>query len=444
MAIRVFFGIVLLFCSVHLWGQVEPSASGGSVPTDDDSLMSLPPQDSGSFYPSSVGSESRLNTLSGGVIVTAAYDDNVLAGETGHPVGAESYTVLPNIQLTERTSRISGSLSYSPGFTFYDPTTELNRVNQNAVGSFDYRMSPRLRFGASETFEQNSTVFSQPYTLSGATVSGSAESGPPIIVAPYAGQIVDSTQAHAGYQFSRTSMISGSVYFSSFNFSNLAQNEGLYNSNSGGAAVSYSRRLTRSQYFGINYRYSISETNPVPSTTESHFASLFYSVNFERAFSLSLTGGPEYTISSAPGVATTHTWAPSGVASIGWQKSRANFALSFSRSVTTGWGLLGNYTADTASASVRWRFTQKLFGTVSANYADTTNATPAIAPTTQSGHLLFGRASLSYALGEHLIAVAEYARIHENYSGISEISNDPNDDRVSVSLNYRFTRPLGQ
>ena len=447
MVIRVFFSIVLLFCSECLWGQVEPSASGGSGATDDDSLMTLPPQVSGSFYPSSAGSESRSNILSGGVIVSAGYSDNVLAGETSQPISAETYTIFPNIQLMEKTSRARGSLSYSPGFTFYDPTTDLNQVNQNAVADFQYRMTPRLTIGAQEIFQQNSTVFSQPYTLSGATISGSGESGSPIVILPYAGQIMDSTQAHIGYQFSRSSMISGSGYFSSFNFTNvtqsLAQSESLYNSDSGGGSASYSRRLTRSQYMGVTYRYAISQTNPVPSTTESHFASVFYSVNFGREFSLSITGGPEYSIESAPTVVTTHTWAPSGSAGIGWQRSRANFALSFARSVTTGWGLLGNYTANTANASVQWKFTRRLTGVVSGNYADTKSATSVITTNTQVGHLLFGRASLEYAIGEHVTAVAEYARLHENF-GIAGISNNPNADRVSVSLNYRFTRPLGQ
>lgn len=43
-----------------------------------------------------------------------------------------------------------------------------------------------------------------------------------------------------------------------------------------------------------------------------------------------------------------------------------------------------------------------------------------------------------------MTAAADYSRIHENYSSISEIAIDPNADRVTVSLNYLFRRPLGK
>jgi hypothetical protein len=441
---RISLSLAVLLCSASLWCQVEPSATGGSEPTSDDSLMTLPPPVSGTFYPSSAGSQERSNTLSGGVIGTVAYDDNVLAGETSKPISAETYTIFPNIRLDERTARARASLSYSPGFTFYDPTTDLNQFNQNATADFQYRLTSRMTFGLQEVFQQNSTIFSQPYTLAGATVSGSADSASPIVVLPYAGQLMDSTQAHLSYQFSRSSMIGGAGSFSSFHFSNLTQNIGLYNSDGGGGSAFYNRRLTRSQYIGINYRYSISESNPVPSTTQSQYATVFYTMYLARTLSLSITGGPEYATSSAPGVTPIHTWAPSGVASIGWQKSRANFALTYSRAITTGWGLLGSFTADNANASVQMQFTRRLLGGLSGNYANTKNATPSIVSSTQLGHLIFGRASLQYLIGEHLTAVAEYTRLHESYSGISAISNNPNADRVAVSLNYRFSRPLGK
>jgi hypothetical protein len=441
---RIFLSLVLLLCWTPLWCQVEPSASGGQGSTSDDSLMTLPPQESGAFYPSSVGSQDRANILSGGVIVSAGYDDNLLTDETGHPVGAETYMIFPNIVVAEQTSRARGSLAYSPGFIFYDPTTVLNSLNQNVNANFQYRLTPHTTIGLQEVFQQNSTVFSQPYTFSGTTISGSAESGSPIVILPYAGQRTDSTQAHIGYQFSRSSMIGGSGYFSSFNYSNLAleQETGLDNSDSGGGSAFYSHRLTRSQYMGFTYRYSISDSSPVSYTSKNQFVSFNYSVNFERVFSISLTGGPEYSTSTSPGIVPTHSWSPSGAVSLGWHKPRANVALSYSRAVTSGWGLIGAYTADSASTSIQYQFARKLFGNLSGNYANTKNATSLSVPSSQVGHLLFGRAALQYRISEHLSAVAEYTRLHENYAELT--ANNPNADRVSVSLNFAFSRPLGR
>src|ERR1700742_3479094 len=49
--------LVLLVAAAPLWGQVEPSAEGGSGQTSDDSYMSMPATVSGGFYPTEVGSE---------------------------------------------------------------------------------------------------------------------------------------------------------------------------------------------------------------------------------------------------------------------------------------------------------------------------------------------------------------------------------------------------
>ena len=442
---KFFLSLAVLVGAVPLWCQVEPSASGGAGSSDDDSLMTLPPAISGSFYPTEVGAQERENFLSGGLLFAAAYNDNVLAGEAIKPIAAESYTIAPDIALSTRTARLGGSLRYSPGFIFYHPTTELNDVTQNAAADFSYRWTPHTSLGVQEFFQQNSTVFSAPYTVGGAIISGSATPASPIVIIPYGGQIMDSTAGHIGYQFSRRSMISASGSFSSFHFSGTAISEGLNNSVGGGGGGAYSRRLARTQYLGLSYRYSTSNTNPFASTTNSHVGSVFYSIDLGNAFSLSLSGGPEYSTTTAPGITAIHTWAPSINAGIGWQRKRANVALDYAHSITTGYGLLGSFTADSAGAIVGWQFTRRLIGNVSANYANTRNSSsPLIATYTPAGHTLFGRTSLSYQLAEHLMLIGEYMRLHEAFSGIAAISNNPDADRVAVSLSYTFTRPLGR
>ena len=113
----IFLSLGLLVASTPLWCQVEPSASGGSAASGDDSMVELPPQMSGSFYPSGVADESRQNLLSAGLLFTVAYDDNLLTGLEAHPVSAKSYIIEPNIALSTKTSRLSGSLSSSAAWT---------------------------------------------------------------------------------------------------------------------------------------------------------------------------------------------------------------------------------------------------------------------------------------------------------------------------------------
>jgi hypothetical protein len=322
------------------------------------------------------------------------------------------------------------------------------------MADLEYRWTQRLTVGVQEVFQQNSTAFSQPYTYSGATISGSGVVGSPAVILPYAGQIQETTPGHIEYQISRNSLIGASGYFSTFQFSDSSQVTGLYNSRSYGGSANYSRRLTRTQFFGVLYQYSTSSTtSPAnaatvaypPVSTESHYAQLFYTANLTNRLSLSLTGGPEYTTTSVPGSEEVNTWAPSGHATLGWHETRANFAVGYSRSVSTGWGLLGSFTADSANATASWQFTRRLVGTVNGNYGNTRNATPLLVSAyTATGHTFFERAALEYQLSEHLHLVGEYARLHEHYTGIAAFSSSPDSDRVAVTLNYGFQRPLGR
>jgi hypothetical protein len=435
---------ILLLLSTSLWCQVEPSASGGEGVTDDDSLMPLSPQVSGSFYPSSVGSQTRSNYLSGEMVFIAAYYDNLLTGGTAKPVSGESYSILPTIRLDQTTSRTHGSLAYSPGFSFYEPVTAFNQVNQNANADFQYRLTPRTTLSAQDVFEQNSSVFSQPYIYAGSTISASNDISSPVLIVPFLGQLVNSVSATIGYQFSRNSMIGGSGSYSIFDFSSNTQQTGLYNSGTAGGSVFYSRRLTKVQFIGARYGYSRTVTDPVAATTQTQSGSVFYTVGLPSRFSLSLSGGPEYSLTTLTGFPSSTTWGPGGSASISWQRSRTNLAVSYSRAISAGQGFLGTYTVDGANLSAEYLITRRLTTGLSGSYSNAKNASPLLTPGNPTGHTLFGRASLEYALSEHMHVIGEYTRLHQSYGGIAEIANDPDADRVSVSLNYSFMRPLGR
>lgn len=436
--------LILLLVSTPLWCQVEPSASGGEGATDDDSLMPLSPEVSGSFFPSSVGSQSRSNTLSGEMIFIAAYYDNLVTGGTAKPVSGESYSIFPTIRLDQTTSRTHGSLSYSPGFSFYEPVTAFNQVNQNAHADFQYRLTPRITLSAQDVFEQNSSVFSQPYIYAGSTISASNEISSPVLIVPFLGQVVNSVSATVGYQFSRSAMIGGSGSYSIFDFSDNTQETGLYNSGTAGGSAFFSRRLTKNQFIGVRYGYYRTVTNPVAATTQTQSGSIFYTVSLPKRFFLSLSGGPEYSVTTLIGAPSSNTWGPGGGASLSWQRTRTNLAASYSRSIISGQGFLGTYTVDGVNLTAQYLLTRRLTTGLSGSYSNAKNATPLLSPGNATGHTLFGRASLEYAISEHMRVVGEYSRIHQSYGGIAEIANDPNADRVSVSLNYQFMRPLGR
>jgi len=239
-------------------------------------------------------------------------------------------------------------------------------------------------------------------------------------------------------------MIGGGGSFSIYRFTDVTQDMGLYDSDSYGGSGFYSRRMGRENYVGLRYGYTRSTTDTYSTTAESQNGSLFYSVNLAHAFSLSVSGGADYVTITSPGYPTSNTWAPSGSASFGWQGRRTNVAATYARAVSTGWGFVGEYKTDTVGLSIGRQLGRRLNGDIAGNYADVQNFASFATSSTQVGHQLFGRALLAYSLTEHMTASADYSRFHQNYTGIGEFATNPNADRVSVSLNYLFRRPLGR
>ena len=137
--------LLAIAASTPLWSQVEPSATGGGSDLDGERMMTPPPV-SREAYPVVVGSEQRSNYVSGGVVVTAAYTDNLMLVNNNGPISDETYTILPTVGLERSTSRDGESLHYSSGFMIYQNTSELNAVSQDASAAYRYRLSPYAMF----------------------------------------------------------------------------------------------------------------------------------------------------------------------------------------------------------------------------------------------------------------------------------------------------------
>jgi hypothetical protein len=434
---------LLLLAAVPVWSQVEPDASGGPAGPDNEYSMSMPEQVSGRAYSMGFGAEQRSNFLSGGLIFTTAYDDNVFAGGELGTVSDTSFAIVPVIGISRTTPRTTSQINYGAGFTFYHPTTTLNSVNQNASVDLDFRPTQHSSLGVQDSFQQNSSPFNEPYPFSGTAVSGStnAQTGP--LILPYASQLINSTRVEYGYQFSRNAMIGGAGSYNLFNYPNLEDTPGLSNSNSGGGLGFYSRRLTKSQYLGVSYQYGRTTTNPIITTTHTQVLSLFYTAMISNKFTLALTAGPEYFDTQEVGYAKANSLGEFILGSLDWKGKRTSVAASYSRSVTAGQGLLGAYSSDSFDLSGRWLITRTWTAGLSGNYSDFANAIPVATPSTPGGHTIFGTVSIQHSMGEHFNIEADYRRLHQTYRGITTSTN-PDGDRVSVAIFYQFTRPVGR
>jgi len=436
--------VLLLIGVAPLWAQVEPSASGGTTSSDDNSRMTVPQAVSGEAYPTTGISEERSNFLSGGVTFVTAYDDNVFAGGSMKPVSDMTYSILPTIMLDQTTPRQHSALIYSAGFLFYQPTSALNSVEQSAGVNYGYRFSPRASISLHDSFQQSSNVFSDSSPLSGAFGNGAGGPDGVIVIAPFANQYSNSANVVASYQFGQDGMIGGSGSSTVLDYPNLSQVPGLYNSRSEGGSGFYTRRLTGAQYIGLTYKYSKYSTEPVESNTETNTVSLFYSTHLNRSLTMSISAGPQYHDSSEGGGPTTESWGPAITASVGWRGEHTSLSTRYARSVYGGGGLLGTYETDSVTGAAHWQMERTwglgLFGL----YTNSRNVSSLEALTSPGGNTASGTATLQHRLGEHFDAELGYARLHQNYNSIALVTTAPDSDRVYISVSYQFTRPIGR
>jgi hypothetical protein len=434
--------ILALVAAVPALSQVAPEASGG---TSDDTQMQTPPPVSNQSYPTEVGAEARSNYLRAGLSFSTSYIDNLYAGSIT-PLGETTYSILPTIAYDQTTPRQHRMFTYSPGFTFYQPSSTLNEVDQNLNALYEYRLTEHLTLNANDSFQKSSDSAGTLGSANGGAVSGSSSPITPGIVAPFAQRLTNSASGQLTYEFSAAGMVGGSGTLMKMDYPNASESSGLSDSDERGGSAFYNRRISATQYIGVNYQYShiVAYPQSSRSVTQLHNISAYYTISPTHTLSISVSSGPQYytltqTLSSGSG-----GWGPLVVASIGWQRARTNLAASYSRQVTAGGGLIGASDSSSAVASVRWLVLRTLSAGASSNYAINKSIATLLNADAQNGHSISGAATIGYTINQHFTVNFEYDRVHQSYSGIAAISSNPNSDRETISLAWQFMRPIGR
>jgi len=407
--------------------------------------MRMPPPVSGEPYPAETGSETRSNYLRGGVTFEGAYNSNIQY-EADHSIADANYSIRPNIAIDQATSRWHETLTYSPGFTFYQRLSVFNDADQDASLSVHYRLTRHTALQLRDAFQKSSNVFNQPYQASGETISGSPQSPPAGAVAPFANRNNNAGSGEISYQISADVMLGGGGTFTKMTYPHLGQVPGLCDSSSRGGSGFLNLRPSRSQYVGATYQYSLYESCPASmrSETTTHAFDLYYTVYPMHALSMSFSGGPQhFAVTEAP-FPSSGSWTPSVTASIGWQSNRSSLAASYSRTVNGGGGLLGAFYSNTASAHARWQLTRAWGADSTVDYETHKNVDSLLASSNPGGHTLSGTVSVQRAISGRITAQLGYQRQHQKYSGIQAISAAPDNDRGFVTISYQFERALGR
>jgi hypothetical protein len=382
----------------------------------------------------------QTNYLRGGLSFSPAYDDG-LAGAT---VSDVSYSIRPWIAFDESKARLHWTLSYSPGFTFYQHTTALNTSDHDLAVDFRYRLSPNVTLTLRDDLTKTSI---SSYTFDPNAVgseTGILQNSSPSVISPNADVISNVVDGQITYQFSANGMIGASGIETEQHYLHPSQAPGFFDWSTRGATAFYTHRFSRSHYIGATYQFQqlLSDIPPNGTETQTNAAFLFYTLYAGPGFSLSFFGGPQHFEVTGLGIPTTSGWSPAGGASLGWQGRHTSANLGFYHWVTNGSGLQSSALSDSATLSVRRQMSKNLTFALGGGYSNN-SLVDALLPGS-AGHTISGSLSVQRKFGEHFRGELGYARAHQSYFNIPSISNNPDRNRAWVEFSYNFQRPLGR
>jgi hypothetical protein len=434
--------IVTVLLIVEARAQVVPTATGADTTQDENYQMSVPPTVSGEAYSTVTGAEARSNYLNTTVAVTASIEDNVPSSNRSTPIRDVMYSVTPTISFDQTTPRLHQTVLYSPGFTLYQDTSDLNVADHNGSYSLKYRWSPYLALGLSDSVYRSSNIFNR--TPGG--VSGSVQSLTATAIAPYANQIGNSANLVLSYQFSKNAMVGASGTSTIVKYSNQTQAAGLSDSNSRGGLGFYNRRIGIAKYVGAAYQYSFMQSTSAiaESNTQLHTIYGFYMANLKNVLLTSVAGGIQKYSAVDSSLPTYELWSPVVSASMGLQKNHFSYAASYSRTVTGSSGMLGAYRNNQTSASMRWKPVNVLAIVSLGSYSIEKNVLKNSVTANPGGHTVSGSISAEIAIGQHLGLSAGYERLHQSYSSVAVLQAAPDSNRLHFSISYIIRRSLGK
>jgi len=392
------------------------------------------------------GAAERQNYVAGAIRTEGAYTDNIRPATAANQISDETISIIPEFTFNRTMPRQHTTLTFSPAFTFYRNTTELNAMDQSANATFERRMSPHIAIGFQDYFVRTSNVFNTPFPFTAGGLAGNAQTPVPAVIAPFTEQIRNVANANLSYQFSSKGMIGGGGEFANYKFPNRAQAPGLIDSDSFGGNVFYQRRISHSQNVGLMYQYARIMSYPTNSKVQSQIntALPFYILSFTRRFSVSIAAGAQRTDVTQTQRPTYRSWSPAAFASFGWQGDRGNLAATYLHTSIAGQGLLGAFHSDGTNLAGGWRFARSWNGATAFSYQNTSVVSPLIALAYGGGKSITAMVSVEHLIGERLSVVGGYERLHEEFNGLAVVAANPDANREFVRISYTFTKSLGR
>lgn len=420
----------------------------------------LPVGLNGETGPIGTATESGENQMSLGVTAGGSYYGGYNGGQSGY----ESYTVTPNIGITEQRPRTSFTLQYSPGYSYAHQSG--TQLMQNLISSAQFRLTEKLTLQLSERYVRMNSWFTglevNPTVATGNVIQQPNES----ILTTDTVISTSLSSLNLVYQASESTVVGMGGSFNTGNFSSvqLSVNQPLYNSNSGTASAYVSHRIQGSNWLGVTGSFQrIVTTGQTKEGADNPSVQLFYTFAPSAHTSLSLFAGPSYFTSQAetqilgplgvpvPLTIPTSGWGTNFGATVGWRGQRTGVNARYSRRISDGGGLTGATRSDSAAVNFRRQLSQRWTANAVGMYGDNNSKSILYGA---SFRLISGTANLNWSLSDHFSVMLSYARDHlqshydnlvaESSTNVPGVTNQTVDqNRAWVSVSYNFTRPLG-
>ncbi len=389
--------------------------------------------------------EMSPNELTASITAGSSYDDNVFPNVSPRQWDID-YSITPQISLEETRSRIIWGLSYAPGLQLSQNVLYRNYFSQKFAGDLAWQVSPHGTLSAQQYY----LVTTNPFAGFSTTQPGPTISPNETIYVPNIRQTMLLSNALYSFQASaRTTMgVGGSFEQQKYDTIPRTGNSiPLLSTQLSSGKAFISQQLSAREQLGFQYSLQVMKFPQADARTTTHSFLVFNQIDLSSNSSLTLYGGPEYSLTAGQVVlnlgfivvtipVNTTQWSAAGGVLYNWTGQRLATSINFSRRVSDGGALLGAVELTSGSAELSWQLTPSwsLSSTISGaeDQLLTTN-----------GQLLTysGQIGLRRQLGRRLEMRFYEERL--NQTGSITGFSVGNRDVMGATLTYSFLRPLG-
>jgi hypothetical protein len=417
-----------LWLAATAWGQTVPGPITGEMPAS-------------GF--ASAGHLTNFTIVS--LSSSSVYDDNFSNSVSRHQGGGQQYLAATfGFQQTRR--RLKWNLSYRPGVIVGAHSLLGNQFNQVFGTTFEVRPTMRWSF----KLRQDYALTTDPFDRLGAPLQPALsplDTPNQATVLPPLRRTASFSGASVNYRLSRhtTVGLAGSYALQNYSGHGDVWDGPLINNRAVTGNTYLSRQVSRRHVLGVEYRVRRLTFSGYDMPTLTHSILSFHQFAVTANASLVVYAGPEYArtrgqtfaVRNAP--AFSASWSPAAGAIYTWSGRRNSLQAGFSRNVSDGGGLQGPVRLNAGWLRVGRQLTRRYAADLGAELAQQT-ALAAIS----GGHLrmLRGGAGFRRELGRNASLRFSYERLYQN--GGSPLYRPGNHNRVALSLEHSFMRPLGR